>query len=103
MVLILDGNSEIDAHARSNLSYLICSRPLIRLAVTNRIFPRKRPIFPYTCATCSELPYDKRTMARPVIGMNFGIIAQTRMLRPLKWAQSMVFILDGCSFHVAHV
>ena len=30
MVLILDGNSEICAHVRSNLCYLIFSRHLIR-------------------------------------------------------------------------
>ena len=30
MVLISNGNSEIDAHVRSNLCYLICSRHLIR-------------------------------------------------------------------------
>ena len=29
-VLILGGNSEIDAHVRSHLGYLICSRHLIR-------------------------------------------------------------------------
>ena len=37
MVIILDGNLEIGAHARSNISYLICLRHLIRLReVTNR-------------------------------------------------------------------
>ena len=37
--LYLDGNLEIGAHARSNLSYLICLRYLFRSrAVTNRIF-----------------------------------------------------------------
>ena len=30
MVLILDGSSEMVAHVRSNLSYLICLRNLIR-------------------------------------------------------------------------
>ena len=30
MVLILDGNSEMDANGRSHLCYLICLRPLIR-------------------------------------------------------------------------
>ena len=36
MVLILDGNLEIDPHAMSNLSNLICLRHLIRSsAVTN--------------------------------------------------------------------
>ena len=37
--LIFDGNSEIGAHVRSILCYLICSRHLIRSrAVTNRNF-----------------------------------------------------------------
>ena len=31
MVLLLDGNSEIGAHVRSNLCYLICLRHLIKL------------------------------------------------------------------------
>ena len=39
MVLILDGNSEIRAHASINLSYLTCLRHLIRLRIfINRIF-----------------------------------------------------------------
>ena len=38
MVLISDGNSEIDAHVRSNLCYVICLRHLINSrVVTNRI------------------------------------------------------------------
>jgi len=38
MVLILDGNSEMGAHVRSNLLYVICIIHLIRArAVTNRI------------------------------------------------------------------
>ena len=54
MVLILDGNSEIDARVRSNLCYLTCPRLLISSrAVTNRIFfYPKRPIFLHACATC---------------------------------------------------
>ena len=36
MVLNLDGNSEIGAHVRSNVCYLICLRHVIRSkAVTN--------------------------------------------------------------------
>ena len=38
MVLILGGNSEIGAHSRRSLCYLICLRHLIRSRVTNRIF-----------------------------------------------------------------
>ena len=34
MVLILDGNSELGAHVRSHLCYLICCRHLIRSIVT---------------------------------------------------------------------
>ena len=51
MVLNLDGNSELGAHARSNPCYLICLRHLIRLrAVTNRIIVLRKDLF------CSELP-----------------------------------------------
>ena len=51
MVHILDGNSEIVAHVKSNLCSLICLRHLIRSrAVTNRIFS------PNVCVTCPELP-----------------------------------------------
>ena len=46
MVLILDGNSEIGAHVRSNLCYLSCLKHLIRSRIdTNRIFS---PIFFFT-------------------------------------------------------
>ena len=47
MVLKSDGNSEIGAHIRINLSYLICLRHLIKSrSVTNRIFFfSKKPIF----------------------------------------------------------
>ena len=90
MVLILDGNSEIDAHGRSDLCYLICVRQLTRSrAVTNqqkslkyeqrnlyiinffnrdreqsqiRYFYPKRPIFLHACATCFELPSNISTM-----------------------------------------
>ena len=51
MVLILDGNSEIGAHVRSDLCYLIRWR-----AVTNRIFSSEKNYFHYACATCYELP-----------------------------------------------
>ena len=42
IALLLDGNSEIGAHVKSNLCYLICSRHLIcSRADTKRIFIRK--------------------------------------------------------------
>ena len=48
MVLILDGKSEIVAHVRSNLCYLICFGHLIRSrACTNRIFFPPKSIFPF--------------------------------------------------------
>ena len=47
MVLLIDGNSEISTHFRSNLSYLICLRHLIRSrAVVNRIFLSGETYFP---------------------------------------------------------
>ena len=47
MVLILDGNSEILALLRCNLSYLIRLRHLIRLrAVTNQIIFLRKSYFP---------------------------------------------------------
>ena len=51
MELIIDGNSELGVHIRSNLCYQICLRHLINSrAVTNwTLFFRKRPIFLHTC------------------------------------------------------
>ena len=51
MVLILDSNSEIGAHVKSNLCFLT-------------IFPKKRPIFLHACATYSELPPNISSMRR---------------------------------------
>ena len=46
-VLILDGNSEIGAHERSNLRYMISFMHLIRSgAVTNRIFQSEKIYYP---------------------------------------------------------
>jgi len=59
MVLILNGNSEIGTHVKSNLCYLICLRHLIRSrVVTNRnlVFSLKRFFFLHACATWFELP-----------------------------------------------
>ena len=51
MVFILDGNSEIEAHVRSNLCYLTCIRLLIKArAVTNRIFSILKDIFSFILA-----------------------------------------------------
>ena len=60
MVPLLDGNLEIGAYIRNNLSYLICSMHLIRSrVVTNLIFfSPKRPVFLHACALNSELPSD---------------------------------------------
>ena len=47
IVGISDGNSEIGAHKRSNLCYLICFKYLIRSrAGTNRIFKSENTFFP---------------------------------------------------------
>ena len=66
MVLIVDGNSEIDAHVGSNLCYLICLRHSIRSkAVTNRIFLFEKTYF-HACAACIELPSNISTMVESV-------------------------------------
>ena len=47
MVLILDGNSEIGAHVKSNLSYLFCIRHLIkRKELTNPTIISDKTYFP---------------------------------------------------------
>ena len=55
MVLILGGNSEIGAHAQSDIGQLICLRYLFRpTAVSNlKLFPQKK-IFLSPCTTCFE-------------------------------------------------
>ena len=58
MVLILDCNSEKDAHAWSNC-HLIRSR-----AITNRILFQYIIIFLHPCAICSKLPSNMNTPAR---------------------------------------
>ena len=64
MVIILDGASEIVAHVRSNLFYLICYRHLMRSkSVTYQIFfLPKIPIFLHVCAIFSELPSNNSAM-----------------------------------------
>ena len=56
MVLRLDGNSEIGAHVRNNLCYLICVRHLIRPEQA------QKPILLSACAIYSELPSNISTM-----------------------------------------
>ena len=72
LVLILDGNPEIGANVRSNLSYLICSRHLIRSRnVTDRIFfSPKITIFLHACDTCSELPSNISTIVHIIPDVN---------------------------------
>ena len=65
MVLILDGNSNIGAHDRSIICYLICLRHLNRpRAVTIWIFSPERPIILHECATRAELPSNISTIDR---------------------------------------
>ena len=58
MVLILNGNSEIGTHVRSNFCELICLRHLIiSRAVMNWIFFfSAKTYFLHACKPCSELP-----------------------------------------------
>ena len=76
MVLILDGNSELGAHARSNLCYSTCliNRffQLDRKQSRIGLFSLKSSIFPHACATCSELPYDISTMIYLMVSIFFG-------------------------------
>ena len=61
-VLILDGNSEKGAHARSNICHLICLRHSIRSsAVTKSFFFKSENNF-FLYALCSELPSNISTM-----------------------------------------
>ena len=52
MVIILDGNSEIGAHVRSDLGYLF--RTFVK--IKSIFFSQIRPFLILTCATYSELP-----------------------------------------------
>ena len=66
---ILDGISEIRAHVRSNLCYLIYSWHLIRLiVVTNRIFfSEKTYLYLHACTTCSDLQSKLGTIEAVVL------------------------------------
>jgi len=60
---VLDYNSEIGAHVRRNICYLICVRHLFQIESSHKsdiLFP-KRPIFLHTWTTCSELPSNIST------------------------------------------
>ena len=60
------GNSEICAHIRNNLCYLICLRPLIRSSTEKNqmFFYPEGPILQilHACSTYSELPSNVSTM-----------------------------------------
>ena len=70
MVLILDGNSEIGVHARSNLRYLVCLKQLVKIGSRHKlnIFPPQRPICLHAGFTYSELPSNISTMTKMVVG-----------------------------------
>ena len=77
LVLILNGNSEIGAHVKSNLCHLNCLMHLNRSkAVTTRIFSLCQKL--HVCATCSKLPSNISTMARLD---HYHLIIGTRRIR----------------------
>ena len=72
MLLILDGNSEIDAHIRGNHYYFIWLRHLMRSrGVTNQIFFSGK-ICLHACVTCFELPSNISTMLYPDNSIHFN-------------------------------
>ena len=59
MVFIFDSNSEIGAHVRSNLGYLICLLNLyISRAVKDLFYSSEK-----TCFPLSELPSNRNTIS----------------------------------------
>ena len=63
LVLILYANSEIGAHIRVNLYWLIClTLNWKQLQIV--CFSPERPIFLHACAICSELPSNFSAMLR---------------------------------------
>ena len=53
----------IGPHGRRDLSYVICLRDSFRSrAGIKQKFFKKRPVFLYACARCSELPSDINTI-----------------------------------------
>ena len=98
MVRILDGNSGVGAHVRSNICHLICLRDLIKSrAVTNRIFfSPNRPIFLHGCATCSKLSSNISSMIRNdgfkrTIIFEVGIGVYLNAIRPQKNHTKLVY------------
>ena len=53
-VVVLDGDSEIDAHINSKLANMICLRHWFMSLII--FFLQKRPVSLHACTTCSELP-----------------------------------------------
>ena len=95
MVLILDASSEMGAHGRNNLCYLISLRHWIRSRkVTNPIFFQKRPIFFHACVSFSKLSSDINTMG-------FLLVFYKLMRYFPGWSThfTMVLISDGSSEH----
>ena len=65
MVLLLDGNSETDAHVRSASNYLISLSHSSRSRADTNLSEKYR--FPYPCARCFDLQSNISTVAPPVI------------------------------------
>ena len=66
MVRIVDGNSDIGAHVRSKLCYLICSRHLVRSrAFIKLYFVSGNIFFLYACVPFLMLPSNTSTMISP--------------------------------------
>ena len=81
MMLLLDGNSEIGAHLRSDIVNLICSMHLIRSrAVSNLKFIPEKPFFLHTCAICFELPSNISTIA--IIDLPRSIVSISNITIP---------------------
>ena len=74
IVLILDGISEIDAHVRNILGYLICIRHLIRARVITNWMFLSDFFFVHACATCSESPSYISTMIQEVLNQIYIVV-----------------------------
>ena len=71
---LYDMVTQIDAHVRNNLCYLICIMHLVSLgAVENRFFkyPQKLLFF-HPCAMCPVIPSHKSTMGKSRFDDGFG-------------------------------
>ena len=81
MVVILDGNSEIGTHIRSNIWYLICLRLLITSrSVINRIFFLRKSLFFFMRAQhimsyhLIQIPWSKgQKISTNTNNMNLGL------------------------------